>query len=70
MLLSTARLVLLFCAFFSTTNALGNQAPILKPDSARVAEGGNVIIDVLANDVDPDGTFNIGSMYILSLIHI
>ncbi len=40
--------------------------PVLKSDYAAIAEGGNVVIDVLANDTAPDGTFNIGSMYISS----
>ena len=32
-----------------------NPAPTANPDSAEVAEGGAVTIDVLANDTDPDG---------------
>ena len=32
-----------------------NPAPTANPDSAQVAEGGAVTIDVLANDTDPDG---------------
>ena len=43
-----------------------NQAPVLKSDYAAIAEGGTVVIDVLANDLEPDGTFNVSSMYISS----
>ena len=32
-----------------------NEAPTANPDSAQVAQGGAVTIDVLANDTDPDG---------------
>jgi PKD repeat protein len=32
-----------------------NQPPVAVDDSAEVAENGNVVIDVLANDSDPDG---------------
>ncbi len=39
-----------------------NQPPEVGNDTAIVAEGGQVIIDVLANDQDLDGTINIGSL--------
>lgn len=32
-----------------------NQAPIAMPDVAKVTQGSTVVIDVLANDSDPDG---------------
>ena len=57
-------LLLTLLAGASVTQA--NQPPVLNADYAAVAEGGNVLIDVLANDTEPDGTFNIGSMYITS----
>jgi len=33
-----------------------NDLPLARPDTAQVAAGGSVLIDVLANDSDPEGT--------------
>jgi hypothetical protein len=33
----------------------GNQAPVARPDLAAVVAGASVVVDVLANDSDPDG---------------
>ncbi len=64
--LSAARLLLFIALVLGHSAVLANQAPVLKPDSSRVAEAGTVVIDVLANDRDPDGTLSISSMYISS----
>lgn len=58
--------VSLLTAVFIAVTAIASQAPLLNPDVARVAEGGNVVIDVLANDTVPDGGFDLRSMYISS----
>ncbi len=60
------RLFLLTALALTSIAVQANQPPVLKSDYAAIAEGGNVVIDVLANDTDPDGTFDIGSMYISS----
>jgi large repetitive protein len=41
-----------------------NVAPVANNDTATVAEGGNVSINVAANDTDSDGTLNLGSIII------
>ncbi|HXK23392.1 MAG TPA: LamG-like jellyroll fold domain-containing protein [Myxococcota bacterium] len=43
-----------------------NTPPIAQADSALVAPGGQVIIDVLANDTDPDGLLDPSSVVIVS----
>jgi hypothetical protein len=60
----TLRLVSSAISLLFVAGVAANQAPVLQPDSATVEEGGNVIIDVLANDVVSDGSFDLGSMYI------
>ncbi|WP_339748252.1 Ig-like domain-containing protein [uncultured Rubinisphaera sp.] len=39
-----------------TINVLGNAAPVVMGESATLVAGGTISIDVLANDVDPEGT--------------
>ncbi len=34
----------------------GNAPPVARPDNASVPEGGSVLVDVLANDRDPEGS--------------
>ncbi|MGV0851171.1 Ig-like domain-containing protein [Mycolicibacterium phlei] len=35
-----------------------NDAPVANPDTATVAEGGTVVVNVIANDTDTDGTID------------
>lgn len=42
-----------------------NSAPVAANDTANVDEGGTVVIDVLNNDVDPNGDLNPGSIVIV-----
>ncbi|MBL8788063.1 MAG: tandem-95 repeat protein, partial [Deltaproteobacteria bacterium] len=42
-------------ATVTVTVGAGNAPPIARPDVATVVEGGNVLVDVRANDTDPDG---------------
>lgn len=44
---------------------LANQAPVAADDSVTVDDGGVVVIDVLANDTDTDGTINPTSVVIV-----
>jgi uncharacterized linocin/CFP29 family protein len=54
-------------ATVSLSITLVNQPPIAQPDSATIATpGGQVEIDVAANDSDPDGGLNLGSVVIIS----
>jgi uncharacterized linocin/CFP29 family protein len=54
-------------ATVSLTITLVNQPPIAVPDSATIASpGGQVDIDVSANDSDPDGGLNLGSVVIIT----
>ena len=54
-------------ATVSLSITLVNQPPIAQPDSATIAApGGQVEIDVAANDSDPDGGLNLGSVVIIS----
>ena len=54
-------------ATVSLSITLVNQPPIAQPDSATIAaSGGQVEIDVAANDSDPDGGLNLGSVVIIS----
>ena len=43
-----------------------NQPPVAVADSATVLEGGSVVIGVAANDVDPEGALDLGSIQIVS----
>jgi hypothetical protein len=43
-----------------------NDPPVVKPDSATVAEGASQVIDVLANDADPDGQIDPASVAIVT----
>ncbi len=45
-------------AYLYTKYFLGNLPPVANDDTALVARGGNVVIDVLANDSDNDGVLN------------
>ena len=42
-------------ASVSVTVTVADQAPVANPDSITIASGDTVVIDVLANDFDPDG---------------
>jgi len=54
-------------ATVSLTITLVNQPPIARPDSATIGTpGGQIEIDVAANDSDPDGGLNLGSVVIVS----
>ena len=54
-------------ATVSLTITLVNQPPIAVADSATIAAaGGQVEIDVAANDSDPDGGLNLGSVVIIT----
>ncbi len=44
-----------------------NQPPVAADDTASVVRGGTVVIDVLANDSDPDGNLDPGTVVIQSL---
>lgn len=44
--------------YLNTKYFLGNLPPVANNDMALVARGGNVVIDVLANDSDADGVLN------------
>jgi hypothetical protein len=53
-------------ATVSLSITLVNQPPIAVADSATIAApGGQVVIDVAANDSDPDGGLNLGSVVIV-----
>lgn len=44
-----------------------NDPPFLVDDTASVLEDNSVVVDVLANDVDPDGTMDAGSLTVASI---
>ncbi len=44
-----------------------NDVPLAVPDLAVVAEGGTVVLDPLANDVDPDSTLDPADLTLLSV---
>ena len=52
-------------ATVSLTIELINQPPVANPDSATLSTvGGQIVIDLAANDNDPDGGLNLGSIVI------
>ena len=53
-------------ATVSLTIVPANDAPIAAADSASVLEGGAVLIGLAANDTDPEGALNLGSIQIAS----
>jgi hypothetical protein len=50
---------------WNVTTAAENQPPVAVDDRAVVVRGGSVTIDLLANDYDPDGSLDTGSVVIV-----
>ena len=48
-----------------TVNAL-NDPPVAGDDNISVDEGGNVMVEVLSNDTDPDSTLSYGNVWVLA----
>lgn len=52
--------------YFGTTCAPADLPPVAVGDSSAVLPGGSVLVDVLANDYDPDGTLDSTSTHVLT----
>lgn len=53
--------------FLNTADSIAPGPPVAVDDTASVVRGGTVVIDVLANDSDPDGNLDPGTVLIQNL---